>query len=433
MLHLLLISLLLIITQSFAQTSPTQAKSAIFAQIFSGYDNDTRPLFNTTDPTTGGTNPVIINTQFRVNLLYSVSSRDEQFNIDLFVTETWLDERLIFDQSMWDPSLLGALRVPLTKPWKPDTFFYNALSCVTSDQLLTLTYEGKMSWTRHLTCSVHDAFSLSNFPFDSQSLPLTRLSFAYNMNELSIVHTDPCYSPDPSVNYQNSLWDLNGAATCSNGFLSFRSSQAPYSIVTATLNVKRKAQNYIVKLILPMFIIVLLSTLTYWIDPTSPPARIGATVTLVLSIVTFNITVSSDLPKINYSTLIDWFVWYCFIFVIFAVAEFATVHHILYTKIIPTKFAYLIDDFCAYTLPPVWCLTNLLAWPPVLGNSEAAYGFVLAITIGYIMINFYRTTWNYSNDKRGTAMYVHYFRVLLRLLRLSKHDPLVDQEEQAAK
>ena len=289
--------------QTSAQAAAAAAnKALIFNRIFSSYDVDTRPYFNTSSP-------VGITTQFRINLLYAVSSRDEQFNIDLFVTEQWIDPRLAFDPTLWDATQLGALRVPNAKPWKPDTFFYNALSCTTSDQLLTLTAVGQLTWTRHLTCTIHDSFELTNFPFDSQTLPLRRLSFAYNMNELLLQYASPCYNPDPAVNFENSLWDVGRTADCSSGYLSFRSNQAPYSEVTANLYVVRKYTNYVVKLILPMFIIVLLSTLTYWIDPMSAPARVGGTVTLVLSIVTFNLTVSNDLPKINYNTLLDWFVW----------------------------------------------------------------------------------------------------------------------------
>ena len=385
--------------QTSAQAAAAAAnKRAIFNRIFQQYDVDTRPNYNTSTP-------VSITTQFRVNLLYAVSSRDEQFNIDLFVTEQWIDPRLAFDPSLWDATQLGVLRVPTTNPWKPDTFFYNALSCTTSDQLLTLTAVGQLTWTRHLTCTIHDSFELQDFPFDGQTLPLRRLSFAYNMNELQLQYALPCYSPDPSVHYENSLWDIGRTADCSSGYLSFRSNQAPYSEVTANLYVVRKYTNYVVKLILPMFIIVLLSTLTYWIDPMSAPARVGGTVTLVLSIVTFNLTVSNDLPKINYNTLLDWFVWYCFIFVIFAVAEFATVHHILYSKAFPAKLAWLIDDFCAYTLAVVWCLSNLLAWPPLLGGSDALYGLVLFLDVAYLLLNVYRFVWNWRNDKKGVAMY----------------------------
>ena len=309
-LPLLLLLLLALSSSSLplisAQSSTAAAKAAIFARIFAVYDLETRPLFN--QSLNGASLPVVITTQFRINLLYAVSSRDEQFNVDLFVTEVWNDPRLAFPSSMWDAAANGDLRVPATRPWKPDTFFYNALSCATSDTLLTLVSTGTLTWVRHLTCTVHDSFELQQFPFDSQTLALRRLSFAYNMNELQLNAASPCFLPDPSVNYENSLWDLGQAADCSTGFLSFRSSQAPYSEVTANLYVVRKFTNYVVKLILPMFIIVLLSTLTYWIDPMSAPARVGGTVTLVLSIVTFNLTVSNDLPKINYNTLLDWFV-----------------------------------------------------------------------------------------------------------------------------
>ncbi len=88
----------------------------------------------------------------------------------------------------------------------------------------------------------------------------------------------------------------------------------------------RLNQSYIVKYILPLAFLVLLSQLSYWIDPMcepcfsfsrslphfschrSPPARVGSSFTLVLAVVTFNVTIGGDLPKLNYLTLIDWYV-----------------------------------------------------------------------------------------------------------------------------
>jgi hypothetical protein len=52
-------------------------------------------------------------------------------------------------------------------------------------------------------------------------------------------------------------------------------------------------------MILPMCLLVLLSSLSYAVDPSSPPARVGFSVALVLSIVTFNLVVSQDLPKVR--------------------------------------------------------------------------------------------------------------------------------------
>lgn len=262
-----------------------------------------------------------VDVQFRVNLLYSVDSKNEQYSLDFFVRELWTDNRLSFDPLMW-PDALGALRIPTTKSiWKPDTFFLNAVSCSTSDNLLTLTPAGRLNWSRHQTCVFKADFDLISFPFDSQTFSLKRVSYAYTQSEL-ILNPAPgsCFLPDPTTDFENSLWDLSGA-DCAQQSIVFRVGQDNYYQVSANLYVVRKYQNYIVKCILPMFIIVTLSTITFWIDAASAPARVGGTVTLVLSIVTFNLVVSQDLPKINYSTLLDWYVWKSFLFVVFAVGE----------------------------------------------------------------------------------------------------------------
>jgi hypothetical protein len=402
---------------------------------------------------------VVLDAQFRINLLYAVDSKNEQYSLDFFVRELWVDERLQFDPKLW-PDRLGALRIPPTRSiWKPDTFFLNAVTCTYSDSLLTLDSTGRLNWSRHATCVFKADFDLLQFPFDSQVFSIKRVSYAYTQSELVLRPTafGPCFLPDPTVGFENSLWDLT-AADCSAQTFLFRVGQgqsgcahsgiacttnaAAYSVsicllsrpdnyyqVSGNLYVKRKFQNYIVKVILPMFIIVCLSTITYFIDASSTPARVGGTVTLVLSIVTFNLVVSQDLPKINYSTLLDWYVWKCFLFVVFAVGEvstekgsaenhdassafahvfaassflhlqFACVNNILTTKVIPATIARLIDDFCAWTLLTTWCLSNLLFWP-FTANVPLRL-FIGAVEIGFFGINLYRSWWNWKHEKLG--------------------------------
>jgi len=208
-----------------------------------------------------------------------VNSKDETFALDFFVREVWTDPRLTFDDKLW-PESMGALRIPPTQRiWRPDTFFLNAISCATSDALLTLTSNGTLTWSRHMTCTFHTDFDLRQFPFDSQTLSLQRLSYAYTANELIVQLANSCFLPDPMDNFENSLWTLQAAECSASNFL-FRVGQTEYSQIQARLKVKRLFQNYIVKMIMPMFIIVFLSTLTFWIDASSPPARIGGTVTL---------------------------------------------------------------------------------------------------------------------------------------------------------
>ena len=86
----------------------------------STYDDSLRPLIGTGQP-------VVVYLNFRVDLLYAVSSADETFALDFFMTERWVDARLAFNTSTFSLPYGDSLRLPLTGPWKPDTYFFNAI------------------------------------------------------------------------------------------------------------------------------------------------------------------------------------------------------------------------------------------------------------------------------------------------------------------
>lgn len=393
-----------------------QQKAAIYAQIFntSTYDPTIRPNLSINQP-------VYMNVNYRINLLYSVSAVNEVYSIDLYVRESWYDNRLVYNESLWPVSTMGVLRIPTSKVWKPDTFFLNAITCSTQDELVTLTYDGLVKWARHMTCTFHANLSLIEFPFDTQIFDLQRLSFAYTQDELVYTYTSNlCFNPDPTQNWDNSLWNLVNT-DCYNTQYNFRSFQSPYSLVTSNLHVQRKSASYILKMILPMFVVVCLSTLTYWIDPMSPPARVGSTITLVLSIITFNLTVSQDLPKINYSTLLDWYVWKCFLFVLAAVCEFALVNYIITHKYWSNNVALLVDDFCQWTILPVWLLSNLMFWPLM---NNVGIGFIATLETLYILANIYRIYWNYRNDQKGMIIPLKrlLYNIKIKYRQYVKHD-----------
>jgi hypothetical protein len=328
----------------------------------------------------------------------SVVSREkeETFQLDLFVNEYWIDSRLAFDEAKWP--FTNSLRIPPRfTPWLPDTFFFNALKCqAISDQSLTLQADGTVFWSRHQSCTFHSQFDLISFPFDSQILAVRRTSFSYTDSELLLNFlTYSGWRPDPQVDFTNSLWDFNYAFS-NRSSLSFINTHS----ANAYLAVSRKSVSYILKMIMPMFMLTLLSTLSYAVDPGSPPARVAFSVALILSIVTFNSVVSQDLPKINYATLIDWYVWYCFLFVVSALGEYAWVNNLMVSKKYGAEFPFLVDDFAMWTAPYTWIIVNLWYWP--LYNSAAVHVILAMVWATWIAMNLYRVFWwNRANGKRG--------------------------------
>lgn len=388
----------------FAATTAVNAqKSEFLAQLFnSDYDEQTRPYYNLSQP-------VVVDCQYRINLLFDVDSKNENYKIDLFVREWWTDPRLSFPADRWAVFIEdGSIRIPATvRAWKPDTFFYNALSCSTTDQMMSIEPSGRIFWSRHQTCMFRAKFDLVSFPFDSQAFDFKRMSFSYPKTDLVVrAKPDACYSPDPMRHFDSSLWELKGTA-CADGTVHFRDFQPEYSQTAGILFVKRRVENYVVKLILPMFILTFLSTLTYFIDIGSPPARVGFSITLVLSIVTFNLVVSQDLPKINYPTMLDWYVWKSFLFVIFAVAEYAAAHNIIATKKLPAIYGHLMDDFCQFTMGPMWLMGNTVYWPTMNQAGNICVGILMVL---YFLANVYRVRWNYVNEQRGLVLFTQHMQ-----------------------
>jgi hypothetical protein len=85
--------------------------------------------------------------------------------------------------------------------------------------------------------------------------------------------------------------------------------------------------------------------------------------------------------------------------VIAAVAEFAAVNHLLVSKSFPPLVARLVDDFFQWTVPVVWCLSNLIFWPIL--PSPYLDAFFAVLMVAYIAANAYRIYWCFRQQKEG--------------------------------
>lgn len=73
----------------------------------------------------------------------------QEYTIDVFFRQSWLDERLKFDGPIKTLPLNNLLA---SKIWTPDTFFHNGKKSVahnmtTPNKLLRLTYNGTLLYT----------------------------------------------------------------------------------------------------------------------------------------------------------------------------------------------------------------------------------------------------------------------------------------------
>ena len=76
---------------------------------------------------------------------------------------------------------------------------------------------------------------------------------------------------------------------------------------------------------IPCVCIVALSWVSFWIDPDAIPARVGLSITTVLTICYMLGSVNSKLPRVSYLKAIDYFLLMSFGFIFFTLVEYVFV------------------------------------------------------------------------------------------------------------
>ena len=78
---------------------------------------------------------------------------------------------------------------------------------------------------------------------------------------------------------------------------------------------------------------VILGGLSTYVDPSSTPARVGMSVTTVLTISTVIQGLKNQLPSVSYLTALDVYLWACFFFLSSTLVEYAYLNYV--TVILP--------------------------------------------------------------------------------------------------
>ena len=153
-------------------------------------------------------------------------------------------------------------------------------------------------------------YNLERYPFDVQNLMLvfedqsadsSRLQFVADTTPVAINGdvSIPGYLVGPlSLNvvpyqYPTNFGDIS------------QKSAVSYSRIIVTIPMEREVLPYLVKLMLPIFIVVLITSLIYIIPARLEEARAGIGVTAMLTIVALQWSTDSSLPSVEYLTMLD--------------------------------------------------------------------------------------------------------------------------------
>ena len=100
-----------------------------------------------------------------------------------------------------------------------------------------------------------------------------------------------------------------------------------YSCLNVALIFRREFSYYLIQIYIPCCMLVIVSWVSFWLDPNATPARVSLGVTTLLTMATQISGINASLPPVSYTKAIDVWTGSCLTFVFGALLEFALVNY----------------------------------------------------------------------------------------------------------
>ena len=86
------------------------------------------------------------------------------------------------------------------------------------------------------------------------------------------------------------------------------------NVLDIEINIERNFQHYLLKIMLPVFLILCVAWYVLWIPTEKYEARLNTSIIALLALIAYNFVFQDDIPKLEYLTDLDWFILLSYIF-----------------------------------------------------------------------------------------------------------------------
>uniref|UniRef100_A0A0R3RMI9 Neur_chan_memb domain-containing protein n=1 Tax=Elaeophora elaphi TaxID=1147741 RepID=A0A0R3RMI9_9BILA len=141
----------------------------------------------------------------------------------------------------------------------------------------------------------------------------------YHWCQLKDVHCKTAVKVEPSA-----LTSYRFASACVNKTIATTSSGS-YSRLWAQFIFERESSFYVIQIYLPAMLVVFISWVSFWINPESAPSRTVIGTFTILSETHLLMSTNRRLPPVSYVKAVDVYLGFCYLNVVLALIEYATV------------------------------------------------------------------------------------------------------------
>ena len=238
--------------------------------------------------------------------LVAIDETRETFEIAGYLAAKWRDPRLVLPADPGSDNTnnrQGTREFRLEDLWTPPIEASNSISHKANSYFLEADRNGIVTYTEHFDSVLSNDFFLRKFPFDTQILRFDFEPFRSSTSRIQFASqalSSTGISPEQHVELAG--WRIKeiqySVAKSSGDRIVPTTPAASFQIV-----IERRSGFYVWKIFLPMLLMTIIPAVVFWTDPKEFLLRVP--MTMLLSIVAFEITVVRDLPKIGYVTFVD--------------------------------------------------------------------------------------------------------------------------------
>jgi hypothetical protein len=252
-----------------------------------------------------------------------------------------------------DPSLahegLDSISKDLNEIWYPRVQILNQQRLLnTFPQSVEVHPDGEVVYRQRVWGSFSQPLKLREFPFDTQRLEITLGNISFGSQKIRLKP-----SPDSGIAENLSIpdWEImQWGFAAEDLVLDNESSLIPGMVFS--MEVKRYTNFFKFKVVLPLILIVMMSWLVFWIDPSLISSQISVAVTAMLTMIAYRFALAGLLPRLPFLTTMDFFVIASTIMVFLSMVE------VIYTAHLSThnqlEKARLIDRHARWVAPLIY-------------------------------------------------------------------------------
>jgi len=291
------------------------------------YDNRIRPSgLNGTDAAT------IIIVNLYIRSFAKIDDVKMEYSVQITFRQTWNDDRLSYENRLTHGDMRAKIQyltmTDAKKVWMPDTFFRNEKEGRFHNILVPNVYirifpNGNVLYSIRVSLTLACPMNLKLYPLDRQKCSLRVASYGWTTDDLQYLWKpkDPVQIvPDlhlPRFTLEKYI----------NAYCNIKTNTGEYSCLTVDLTFKREFSYYLLTIYVPCCMLVIVSWVSFWLDPNAVPARVSLGVTTLLTMSTQTASINNSLPPVAYTKAIDVWTGVCVTFVFGALLEYALVNY----------------------------------------------------------------------------------------------------------